>query len=265
MIFIGVDLAWGDVNETGLVALEPSGVVRAAGWAVGTAATASWTCEQAEADTLAFIDAPLVVRNLSGQRVCEKHVGQRYWSWNVSANSTNLGSPRLGGLAMRAALEQAGFVYDDGLDGPPRSGRHVSECYPYTTIVGVDALAYDERPLYKRKPKSMSTVQFRPIRAAACDELSRRVGALADFDPPLDLRSHELTRKLLEEPSPLDDGAYKHREDLLDAALSAWTASLWHRHGFDCCQVLGNTKDVERPAATIIAPARPEQRSPDLC
>jgi hypothetical protein len=28
MIFIGVDEAWGDANETGLVALEPSGRVQ---------------------------------------------------------------------------------------------------------------------------------------------------------------------------------------------------------------------------------------------
>src|SRR5207248_1336153 len=49
---------------------------------------------------------------------------------------------------------------------------------------------------------------------AACDELIRRVAALAQADPPLDLRSHEPTRKLLDEPSPLDNAAYKHREDL---------------------------------------------------
>jgi len=24
-------------------------------------------------------------------------------------------------------------------------------------------------------------------------------------------------------------------EDLIDALLCAWTASLWARHGFDCC------------------------------
>ncbi|MGH3080861.1 MAG: hypothetical protein ACRDNH_06970 [Gaiellaceae bacterium] len=38
MIFVGIDAAWGDVNETGLV-LEPSGRIRDAGWAVGVAPT----------------------------------------------------------------------------------------------------------------------------------------------------------------------------------------------------------------------------------
>lgn len=260
MIFIGVDAAWGDSNETGIVALEPSGHVGDAGWATGVATAAAWISDHAEPDTLVFIDAPLVVTNATGQRLCETHVGQRYWRWSVSANSTNTASRRLGGVALLAALENDGFRYDDGIDGPPSSGRVVSECYPYTTIVGYEPLGYDLRPLYKRKPKTMRTAEFRAVRAAACDELLRRVAALAHADPPLDLRSHETTRKLLEEPSPLDNAAYKHREDLLDAALCAWTSSLWQRHGFERCQVLGAAPGVVRPAATIITPARPEQR-----
>jgi predicted RNase H-like nuclease len=260
VILIGVDAAWGNVNETGVVALEPSGNVRDAGWAIGVGAAVAWICDHAETDTLVFIDAPLLVANPTGQRLCEAHVGQRYWRWSVSANSTNTGSPRLGGVALLRALEHNGFSYDDGIDGPPSSGRVVSECYPYTTIVGYEPFGYDVRPLYKRKPKAMLTAEFRAVRAASCDELIERVAELTHADPPLDLRSHEVTRKLLEEPSPLDDRAYKHREDLLDAALCAWTSSLWHRRGLKRCQVLGAVPGVKRPAATIIAPARPEQR-----
>jgi hypothetical protein len=153
-----------------------------------------------------FINAPLVVTNATGQRLCETHVGQRYWRWRVSANSTNTASRRLGGVALLRALEECGFRYDDGLDGPPRSGRRASECYPYTTIVGYEEFGYNQRPLYKRKPKSMRTAEFKTVRAAACAELITRVGVLADADPALDLRSHEVTRELLEEPAPLDNG-----------------------------------------------------------
>ncbi len=68
MIFIGVDAAWGDVNETGVVALEHSGHVRDAGWAIGVDAAVAWISAHAEPDTLVFIDAPLVVTNPTGQR-----------------------------------------------------------------------------------------------------------------------------------------------------------------------------------------------------
>jgi hypothetical protein len=39
--------------------------------------------------------SPLIVTNADGQRLCEKHVGQRYWRWKVSANSTNIASRAL--------------------------------------------------------------------------------------------------------------------------------------------------------------------------
>ena len=93
------------------------------------------------------------------------------------------------------------------------------------------------------------------------DELVRRLSQLAIADPPLRLATHPVTQRLIEEPSPIDDAAYKHREDLIDAVLCAWTAAFWARHGLGRCQVLGPTATAEgRPAATIIVPARPEQR-----
>jgi predicted RNase H-like nuclease len=216
----------------------------------------------AGADTLVFVDAPLLVSNEEGQRLCEKHVAKGYWRWQMAAHSTNRRSPRLAGVSLREQLEARGWLYADGVDGPPEGGRVVSECYPNTTIVGAAALGYEfERPRYKeRPPRKMRLRAYLPERVGVCDELIRRVSGLRDADPPLDLCSHPVTERLVIEPSPLDRRAYKQREDLLDAVLCAWTAALWWRHGFDHCQVLGDDDDLERPAATIIAPARPIQR-----
>jgi predicted RNase H-like nuclease len=264
---LGVDLAWAETttakgaNETGVVALDPSGVIVDAGWIIGIEETVRWIDRYATDDTIVFVDAPLVVSNSAGQRRCETQVGQRYGRWKVSANSTNLSSPRLAGVSLRRRLEAMGWRYDDGFDGPPDVGRVVSECYPYTTLVGAPELGYElERPVYKRKPKSVSTAAFRQLRADNFDELVRRVAALAEADPPLHLRSHPATLTLIETPSPTADRPYKHREDLLDAALCAWTAQLWDRYGFERCQVLGDPDALARPAASIIAPCRPEQR-----
>ena len=155
MKFLGVDLAWTQNNESGLIALERDGSISDAGWAVGTAETLSWITARAGADTLIFVDAPLIVTNPAGtQRLCENHASKRYGRWKAGANSTNLGKPeRLAGVDLRVSLERLGFRYDDGLDGPPVGGRVVSECYPYTTLVGAHELGYVlERPAYKRKP-----------------------------------------------------------------------------------------------------------------
>ncbi|MCP9487566.1 MAG: DUF429 domain-containing protein [Gaiellaceae bacterium MAG52_C11] len=244
-----------------MAVLDGGGRVVDAGWTNGIDETLAWIEETSGPDALLFVDAPLIVDNETGQRLCEKQTGQRYGRWQVSANTTNLGSPRLGGVALRRRLEERGWRYDDGRAGPPTAGRVVSECYPYTALVGVAELGYeDERPRYKRPPKRMPVAIWQPLRAAACDELIQRLATLAAADPPLDLRSHSETRNLLEEPSPLTRVAYKRREDLIDAVISAWTAAFWHRHGLVRCQVLGVPPGAgPEPLATIIAPARPEQ------
>jgi hypothetical protein len=93
-----------------------------------------------------------------------------------------------------------------------------------------------------------------------CDELMRRLAGLADADPPLFVSSHPTTAQLVDETSPLDNRLYKHREDLIDALLCAWTAQLWLRHGLARCQVLGEPDRANAAIPSIIAPCRTDQR-----
>ena len=268
MFYIGIDLAWKDENETGIVMLNARGGVVKAGWTVGIEDTIKWLDLHAPASALMFVDVPLVALNAeSTQRLCEKQVGQRYYRWKVSANSTHPGQSPLPGKLLLEQLVARGWSYHDGVDGPPPGfGRFVSECYPYTTIVGARELHYEEeRPRYKhkRKPDGMPIDEWREIRNSQCDTLIERVNALNKANPPLDLSTHPETSRLVSEPSPLKLKEYKHREDLLDAAICAWTAMLWKKRGKARCQVLGcedEYKTEEGKRATIIAPARPEQR-----
>jgi predicted RNase H-like nuclease len=267
--FLGVDLAWGtgsaagSANESGVAVIDDCGRVLSAGWTRGLEETINWiTSAAGPGPALLFVDAPLIVVNPAGQRECERQAGQRYGRWRVSANSTNTRSPRLAGVALCSELRAAGWAYSDGTDWPPAAARTMCECYPYTTLVGAPELGYDQaRPRYKRRPKGMPAAVWRPQRAAACDELIRRLSSLDATDPPLLLHTHSVTRELRHEPSPIRDDEYKHREDLIDALICAWTAALWRRHGQARCQLLGlPASPATGPAATIIAPARPEQR-----
>lgn len=267
----GVDLAWGEgsaarpANESGLVQLAADGVVLDAGWARGVDAVAEWLVERMSPGDVVAIDAPLVVTNERGIRESERQVGQRYGRWKVAANPTNLGTRWLAGVALRRRLEASvtGFAVVSGAEPPGTDRVSAFECYPYTTLVGAAELGYDvERPRYKRPNLALPAPERRPFRARECDDLIERMTRIAAADPPLDLRSHPVTAALVDEPSPLADAAYKHREDLLDAAICAWTAALWARHGLARCQVLGlgaGLDDAGRPS-TIVAPARPEQR-----
>lgn len=263
MRVLGVDLAWGEgsatrpARETGVVAADRDGRIIDAGWTVGVEATAAWMTRWGGGDAVGMIDAPLVVDNATGQRPCEREVGQRYGRWKVSANSSNLALGSLAGVSLTGRLVREGWTIADGRDGPPSAGRHLYEVFPYTTLVGAEELGYDvSRPVYKRRPRSVSPDEFRIQRAAACDELLTRVIGLRHADPPIDVAAHPVTAALVAEPSPLTDRAYKHREDLIDAVLCAWTGLLWLRHGLTRCQILGAPGDP----ATILAPARDSQR-----
>lgn len=58
------------------------------------------------------------------------------WSDSTRVRETGVAAPESDG--------RVGWAYDDGLsDRFPESARRVSECYPYTTLVGTHELAYD--------------------------------------------------------------------------------------------------------------------------
>lgn len=297
MRFLGVDLAWGlgtakrPANESGVVALEEDGRIVAAGWTRGLEQTLNWIEEQAGEETLLFVDAPLLILNRRGKRECEREVSHLYGAAGVAANSSSQEGRFVadaGGVHLLAALRARGWEYDD------RSGRatgplRISECYPYATLAGASELGYatansPRKPDYKRQPKvsrqrwielnlpgdppaekrGLPAALWQPARAAVCDELIRRVGALAGAAVPIDLRSHPATSVLLDEPSPLSSRAYKHREDLIDAALCAWTAALAHAAP-ERIVALGHSdplRDELGDRAVIVAPRLPSAEAP---
>ncbi|MBT2500937.1 DUF429 domain-containing protein [Curtobacterium sp. ISL-83] len=271
--YLGVDLAWGlgtptrAPNETGLVALEADGTITDAGWARGVDAVADWIAGHLGPRTLIAVDASLVVTNPTGIREAERQVGQRYGRWKVAANPTNLASAASAGARLLDDLTARGVGYvSDTRAMRERTGPVAFECYPYTTLVGVEELGYDdERPRYKRLDLRVPAPTARARRAEAFDELVRRLRH-TPLDPPLRLDSHPLTADLAT-PSGLSGPVHKHREDLLDGALCAWTAAFWERHGDERVQILGGDASLpsdpvdqagRRPV--IVSPARPEQR-----
>ncbi len=118
MIYLGVDLAWGEdsaekpANRSGVVALDKSGCILDAGWTSGVKETFTWINSWTSGEAIAFIDAPLVVNNKSGQRDCERDVGKKFGSRLVSANSTNEGSSKRAGIRLREQLESVSASLD---------------------------------------------------------------------------------------------------------------------------------------------------------
>ncbi|KQS08284.1 hypothetical protein ASG04_14340 [Curtobacterium sp. Leaf183] len=273
--YLGVDLAWGlgterrAPNETGLATLDEDGRVLDAGWARGVDDVTTWITEHLGPRTLIGVDASLVVTNPTGIREAERQVGQRYGRWKVAANPTNLASAASAGARLLERLTALGIGYvSDTPSMYDRRGPAVFECYPYTTLVGVEELGYDaERPRYKRLDTALPAPDARARRAVAFDDLVRRLRE-TPLDPPLVLDAHPLTAALAD-PSVLHGPTHKHREDLLDGVLCAWTAAFWDRHGDQRVQVLGGDPDLPSDPLdeagrkpVVITPARGSQRRP---
>ena len=114
MRFLGVDLAWGEgtpkkpPNDTGVAALNEAGDLLDAGWTVGLDETAEWIDEQADKDTLLFIDAPLIVENTTGQRPCDRQVGQCYVRIPRQAEHRFHAKPNRHSTASRTAIPREG-------------------------------------------------------------------------------------------------------------------------------------------------------------
>jgi predicted RNase H-like nuclease len=266
--YLGVDLAWRDstptkpANETGLAAIAADGTVLDAGWARGVDEVTEWVLRWATPGSHVAIDAPVLVPNATGMRPSERLVGRAYGRWHVSANASSASLPWLGGRTLGERLAAAGAVYDDGVAPVPDDAVSYFECYPYTTLVGAPELGYDDRrPRYKRPDTTVAQEERRGARAVDCDDLISRLAALDSADPPLRLLSHPVSRLLVDEPSPLVDRPYKHREDLLDALVCAWTASMRAQRP-ERMQVLGATAEPDALGrrATLISPAREVQR-----
>jgi predicted RNase H-like nuclease len=191
--FIGLDLAWREgrpglpANETGIAVLDPHGAVVEAGWTSGPDETVEQIAAAAAYEwALLFIDAPLVVTNPGGQRPCKTHVGQRYGRWKGQRQHDQPPFAATSRRDLAARARASGLAV---LQRPRRTtggGCWLSECYPYTTLVGASELGYEtERPRYKRKPRGMPVAHWRPLRQGACDDLIHRLIGLAQADPPL--------------------------------------------------------------------------------
>ncbi|WNY35235.1 DUF429 domain-containing protein [Curtobacterium flaccumfaciens] len=270
-----------------MVAMDSDGTITDAGWARGVDAVTDWIAAHLGQRSLIAVDASLVVTNPTGIRESERQVGQRYGRWKVAANPTNQASAASAGSALLGPADRTRRrvrLRHGRHAGTDRSGD-VRVLPVHDAGGGGGARVRRRTPRYKRLDLRIPAAEARARRAEAFDELVRRLRE-TPLDPPLLLDSHPLTQRLAD-PSVLHGPTHKHREDLLDGALCAWTAAFWERHGDDRVQILGgdpphrhgpdaagaspgnrrrgptlptDTPDEAGRRPVVVAPARPSQR-----
>lgn len=214
---IGVDLAWGQRGSTGLAAITPEGNLVAMDTAGTDDEIEQWLATHAPGPCVVAFDAPLIVRNTTGMRDCERLVGRRFGARGASCYPSNMSNPRFadGGRAFRLSGH---LGLDTGLTnvGP----RRAIEVYPHAALVSLFDLPTVLR--YKRGRQRLVA-----DRREEMLRLLTLVETLRTEDPPLFVEANHSwssARRSIEGATrPLHLNAV---EDAVDAVVCAYVALL---------------------------------------
>jgi len=145
--FVGVDLAWGERNPTGVAVVDPEGRLVRIGTARDDAAVVAALWPYVQGDCLVAIDAPLVVTNQTGRRPAEIALNRDFHPFQAGAHPANTGKPEFAAGPRGARLANA-----LGLDMDPQSSaaRRAIEVYPHPATVALFRLGRTLK--YKVKP-----------------------------------------------------------------------------------------------------------------
>jgi predicted RNase H-like nuclease len=241
MYFVGLDLAWGEKNDTGVAVVDSDGRLLHVGVAQDDASIEEALAPYVNGECLVAIDAPLIVNNPTGYRPCESALNRDFQRFDAGARPAFTDKPECKdprGARLATAL---------GLDMDPASSadRRAIEVYPHPATVVLFQLkktlkykrgAFEDRHAELLKLMTLiegldrATPRLRVNHNVAWVELRRRVEAA--------------TR-----PSQLD-----RDEDPVDAVVCAYVA-LYRYHRPDDVTVYG---DLE--TGYIVTPTLP----PDL-
>jgi predicted RNase H-like nuclease len=136
MYFVGLDLAWGEKNQSGVAVIDSDGRLLHVGVGQDDASIAATLAPYVGDECLVAIDAPLIVPNAEGYRPCEIALNRDFGKFDAGARpafatKAEFKDPR--GARIAAAL---------GLDMDPEStaSRRAIEVYPHPATVALFGL-----------------------------------------------------------------------------------------------------------------------------
>lgn len=227
MHFVGVDLAWGEINQSGLAVVDVEGRLLHVGTATDDTSIEDALAPYVSGDCVVAIDAPLIVTNPAGPRPCETLLNHDFHKFEAGAHPANLKKPEFANGPRAARIATA-----LGLDMDPDSGatRRAIEVYPHPASVALFHLPKTLK--YKKGPFG--------DRQAALLELMTLIEGLDKATPRLRVNHNmswvELRKRVGAATRP---GQLDRDEDPVDAVLCAYVA-LYRYHRPDDVTVYGD-------------------------
>lgn len=241
MLFVGIDLAWSEKNNTGIAIIEGDekrGRLLNADIVVSDSEITDYVSGKVgKKDALIAIDAPLVVPNVEGRRIAEKIVGDLFRKYDAGAhpaNRTRLGAwsnGKIRGEELVKALQELGFKHNPNVKGMERT-RKLFEVYPHPSTVVLFGL--NSIIKYKAKPNREEA-----FRISEFKRYERLIKGLSSANPSLKIGSNVM---LGDKMNAMRQSELKKHEDMLDAVFCAYIAYYYWKHP-DKCAILGSMKE----------------------
>jgi len=219
MYFVGVDLAWGVRNPTGIAVLDAGGRLVHICAARDDADVLDALRPFVQGACAVGFDAPLVVTNPTGQRPAETALNRDFRRFEAGAHPANTGKPEFADGPRGGRLAHA-----LDLDLDPRSKvfckapRRAIEVYPHAATVALFRLPRTLK--YKAKP-GRDLARLKSELLLLMDGLEK----LAQAAPPLHVAAHEgwvgLRRQVVTAQRKSD---LRRAEDPIDAVVCAYVA-----------------------------------------
>ncbi len=246
--YVGVDLAWGDRKPTGLAVLDSEGGLVHVSCAQSDEEILEALAPFTGGDCLVAFDAPLIVRNETGNRPAEAALNKDFARFHAGAHPVNTSKPEFSGVPRGARIASA-----LKLDLNPRSGRgrRAIEVYPHAATISLFRLGRTLK--YKAKPgRTRQELQAELLR------LIGLVAGLAGADPALYLdRPGSRWPELVEAAGRAErKSELRVVEDQVDAVICAYVALFAAHHP----QLMATYGDAEH--GYILTPALPEGLEP---
>jgi predicted RNase H-like nuclease len=188
MHFVGLDLAWGDKNQTGVAIIDLDGRLLHVGSAQDDASIIDAIGPFTGGDCLVAIDAPLIVNTPSGFRPAEIAFNRDFQKFEAGAYPAHTGNPLFN--PPRAATIAAALDLD--MDPESTATRRAIEVYPHPAAIVLfnleKTLKYKKGAFGDRQRELLKlmtlieglddeTPRLRANRSVAWVELRRRVEA----------------------------------------------------------------------------------------
>jgi predicted RNase H-like nuclease len=220
MHFVGLDLAWGEKNSTGVAAIDSDGRLLYVGSAQDDESIEAAVSPYVSNYCLVAIDAPLIVKNLTGHRPCEMALNHDFHRYEAGARPAFAEKPEFNDP--RGARIATALTLD--MDPLSSSSRRAIEVYPHPATIALFGL---EKTLkYKRGPFE--------VRQHELLELMTLIEGLDKATPRLRVNHNvswvELRRRIAAATRP---GQLDRDEDPVDAVLCAYVALYWYHRPED--------------------------------